>query len=437
MASARALTDIRFAPYWWDAAEPSSQPRQALQRSCDVAIIGAGYTGLSAACELAKHGRSVQVFEKELAGHGASTRNGGILSGNIRISPSSAIRRWGEAKASALYREGIDARAYVAALIGDHGIDCDFQMAGRFTGAMNQADLDSMTREAELLEDLVGIETRVIGKSAIPDEIGSSAYVGGVVRPDIGLFHPAKFHRGLLSLAREAGAVIHDETPVLGMTRVAGKFEIATPRGKVTVGDVIVATNGYGDGFDPWLRRRIIPIRSRIVVTEELPEDLMRQLMPHGRAMGETRKTSRYYRATPDGKRLMLGSRDPALPTTPVKAAAHVRRELLDIFPELKDARITYSWAGNVAFTLSDLPLLFTRDRAHYAVGYCGSGAVWAPWLGRKAARAILRKGGRETMLANQAPSALPFYRGRPWFLPAVMAYYGIKDWRKARKLRR
>jgi len=430
------MSQIEFSPYWWEAAPPPEPTHEPVADTCDVAIVGAGYTGLSAARILAAKGLHVQVFDKQRAGEGASSRNGGILSGNLRLSLGAAIRQFGFEQAVALYRESIMAREYLAMTITDNGIDCDFQRSGRFTGALNLEDFEAMKREVDLLGEHGGIAAQAIEKPDLPGETGSTAYSGGMLRPDIGLFHPAKFHRGLLKLAQDAGAVIHGETAVTGIARGGEGFAVSTARGAVTARHVVMATNGYTDASDTWLRRRLVPVTSRIVVTEEISDNLMNHLLPKRRAMGENRHLYRYFRPTPDGKRILLGSREPPLSRDPAAAAEHVRRGMVEIFPELSDVAITHSWNGYVAFSREELPHIFERDGIHYACSYCGSGTVWAHWLGTKVAMRILGKSEGHSALDRGAPRAIPLYNGRPWFLPAAMAWFGVKDRQKERKPR-
>ncbi len=257
-----------------------------MPQQCDVAIVGGGYTGLSAALELAKAGRDVQVFEKDRPGEGASTRNGGVTSGNLRISFSEAIKKFGIEKAKALYRESHEARIFLRDLIVENNIDCDFKMSGRFTGALNDKDYDELCREANLLKKHLDIEAYSVSKADLANEIGSKLYSGGLIRPDIGVFHPAKYLSALLDLAIAAGAVIHSETPVLGIQKNGPAFEVRTSRGAVQAGHVLFATNGYTDQSNPWLRSRLVPVTSRIVVTEELSPNLVSHLMPKGRSAG-------------------------------------------------------------------------------------------------------------------------------------------------------
>ena len=416
-------------PHWWDAAEPPDIPHRDVDADCDVAIIGAGYTGLAAALVLARAGRSVQVFDRQRPGEGASTRNGGIFSASIRTSLGDAIKLWGEERAVAMYREAQEARADLVRFVADEAIDCDFNVSGRFTGAITARDYEDQAREADLLNRHFDVGAVAVPKARQHEEIGSDFYNGGVMRPDIGHLHPAKLHAGMLTRVMEAGAVIHGETPVRSYAREGTSFNVVTSRGAVRAQGLIVATNGYADGALPWLRRRLVPITSRIIATEQLSPNLMRHLIPKGRAVGDTRKLYRYYRPSPDGTRIIIGGRERMFNKDLATNAEHIRRGLVEIFPELKDVAVEHSWKGFVAFSRDELPRLFEHDGAHYACGYCGSGTVWARWLGGKAAYKILGDAERaRTVFDGPPPAAVPLYNGSPWFLPYMIGFMGLQD---------
>ncbi len=420
-------------PYWWLEAPLDEKNVSAPQTECDAVVVGAGYTGLSAAINLARAGKSVQVFDSLRPGEGASSRNGGIASGNLRYSLTAATDLLGKEHALAMFREGHQARADLAAFIRDENIDCDYQANGRFTGAINTAQLDFQKREAGLLAEHLDVVAFTVDRGQLHGEIGSDIYAGGLVREDLAMLHPGKFHAGMLRVAKAAGASVFGGLPVTDYVNNRGVFEISAGGRTIRAGQLIVATNGYGSAADKWLRRRLVPVVSRIVVTGEMPAELMDKLLPKRRAMGETKKMFRYYRPTPDGKRILLGSREKAFPASPGENAEHVFAGLLEIFPELEPYGYEYSWKGNVAFSRDELPGLFERDGIIYACGYCGSGVVWARWLGAKAAAKALGLESASTCFESAPPPFIPFYNGKPWFLPAFMGYYGWQDRRAER----
>lgn len=428
-------------PYWWEGGVPSQinapLTEQPLAAHCDVAIIGAGYTGLSAALVLARAGRHVQVFDSQRAGEGASSRNGGIASGSLRFDIASGTRQFGRERAIGMIREGQTARARLAEFLRDEHIAAEFQPCGRFTGALTPGDYERMAREADAQREQAGIDIHPVSPTEQSAYIGSDKYAGGVLQYDIGTLHPAKYHAGLLERCVQAGVTIHEHCPVTAVDPKSaggsGKHQLQTHRGAVNADEILFATNGYGDRLSPWLLQRIVPVRSRIVVTEPLDQALIDRILPGRRAMGERRNLYRYYRLTPDGTRLLLGAREPAWYRGPTHAAQHVMAGVIDLFPELKDVGVSHTWAGNVAFTRENIPQLFSRDGIHYSMAYCGSGTVWAWWLGRKVAAEILRSDERTTHFRCDPPAGIPLYSGKPWFLPAMMAWYGAHDRFKGR----
>ena len=419
---------VSSTPYWWEEAPPAASRPVDVQTKCDVVIIGAGYTGLSAGLTLARAGRSVQIFDRQRPGEGASSRNGGIASGNLRPSLGKMIRKFGEARAKAIQAEAKAAREDLAAFIGREAIDCEFRLTGRFTGAAKPAEYEGLAREAELLAKTLGIEAYAVPLAEQRSVLGTEFYHGGMVRNDIGGLHPAKFHRGMLALAEKAGAVIHGETAVHGFAARNGGFAVETARGSVQADHVIVGTNGYTDGVDPWLRRRLVPVRSRIIATAPLSNNLMAELMPKRVMCSETRKLHYYYRPSPDGTRILFGGRDGTIAGEPDWPTDSLRRALADIFPVLDGVDITHSWYGYVAMNRDMIPRIFSRDGMRYAAGYCGSGVVWARWAGQKAAWQVLGDERGISALDFRPPPTIPLFNGKPWFLPAVYAWMTLQD---------
>jgi len=415
-------------PYWWEAAPPVSLRQVAVKPRCDVVIVGAGYTGLSAGLTLARAGRDVQIFDRQRPGEGASTRNGGIASGNLRPSYRQMVRKFGAARATALQAEAKVARDDLADFIEREAIDCEFRIAGRFSGAATPSAYEGLAREADLLRRNLGIEAYAVPRGEQRSVLGTDFYHGGMVRNDIGGLHPAKLHRGMLQAAQKAGAVVHAETAVLGFEAKNGGFEVETARGRVQADHVIVGTNGYTDGVDPWLRRRLVPVRSRIIVTAPLSNNLMAELMPKGVMCSETRKLHYYYRPSPDGTRIVFGGRDGTIAREPTWPTESLRRALADIFPVLEGVDITHSWYGYVAMNRDMVPRIFSRHGTRYAAGYCGSGVVWARWAGQKAAWQVLGDARGQSALDFRPPAAIPLFTGKAWFLPVVFAWLSVQD---------
>ncbi len=413
--------------YWWREAPLTTLPVKPVDPTCDVAIVGAGYTGLSAAITLARAGRSVQVFDKQKPGEGASTRNGGITSGNLRPSSAKLASRFGAPRAAAIIEEGKTAREDLYRFIAEEKIDCDFALVGRFAGASAARDYERLARDADGLNRDFGIEAYAVPRADQHDYLGTQFYHGGSVRMDIGGIHPAKLHAGMLRVALDSGAVIHGETAVTAIKPEGAQHRVTTARGSTLARDVLTATNGYTDQSDRWLRRRLVPVRSRIIATAPISPNLMGELMPRRMMVSETRQLHYYYRPSPDGTRILFGGRDGTIKGDPQWPVASLRRAMLDIFPVLEETPLEHSWFGHVAMNRDMVPRIFAHGGKRYAAGYCGSGTVWARWAGQKAAQQILGADGASS-LDMRPPAAVPLFNGTPWFMPAVFAWMTTQD---------
>ena len=211
-------------PYWWDAAPLESQANVALPKECDVAIIGGGYAGLSAALTLVRAGRSVVVLEALAPGAGASTRSGGMIGHGHRLSYTKLIDRFGTQTAKDLIREGMASLDFAKALIADEAIDAALQVVGRMRGAWTEADYATMARDAEALKHDLDMPIDVLSKADVRREIAADCYQGGLLFRAHGGVHPAMFHRGLLHRARAAGALVAALAPVTAVRRETSRF---------------------------------------------------------------------------------------------------------------------------------------------------------------------------------------------------------------------
>lgn len=429
MTKSPHIDHIKITPYWWESAPFPATIYSDIPPSAGVGIVGAGFAGMMAALTLARAGKDVVVFDAMRAGEGASSRNGGICSGNIKFSFSVLIEKYGVEQAKAIMAEGIAARMALIKLIEDEDINCGFKMVGRFDGANHVRDFKRMAHETDLLNKHLDFGAFMVPENQQCEELGTDFYRGGRVRPDIGGVHPGELYQGLYGRALNAGVRVIDQTEVKDISRSSDGFIISTARGSVKTGDCIVATNGYTDKVTHWLKRRIIPIPSQIIATDTLAPDVMARLMPKLRMVGDTRNLYNYYRPSPDGTRIIFGGRRGAHTDNELKKCANLYQNLVEIFPELEGVRLTHTWWGYTGYTFDFLPHLTLNDGIHYATGFCGSGVVWAPWLGRKAANMILGVDDEaQSTLARTDFPTRAFYNGNPWFMPAVVRWYGLKD---------
>jgi glycine/D-amino acid oxidase-like deaminating enzyme len=419
-------------PYWWDAAplETAQQGKNIpeLPKQVDVLVVGGGYAGLSAALTLACAGRSVLVCEAGPPGFGASSRSGGMVGHGHRLSYSKLIEVHGHEKATALIKEGMASLTFAKDLITKEKIDAALKPVGRLRGAWTVADYDTMGREAALLTKNLGLPIDVIQKADMHREIATDCYQGGLIFHSHAGLHPAMFLQGLLAAARKAGALVTGFAPVTSIAGTQGNHLVQTPNGTIKATTVIVATNGYSGKPVSAFARRLVPFPSFLIATEELGVNRVTSLIPNGRMIVETREKHLYYRPSPDGKRIILGGRAALHPINLDDAADRLSKELVGIFPDLKDAGISHVWTGNVAMTRSDLPGIGQHNGLWYALGCNGSGVALMPYLGHKLALKVLGHKDGETAFDDIPFTALPFYDGRPWFLPLMTQWYRMRD---------
>jgi glycine/D-amino acid oxidase-like deaminating enzyme len=420
--------DVKFTPYWWEAAPLVPVDEIALPRHVDLAIVGAGYSGLSAAITAAEGGLDTLVLDAQALGEGASTRNGGAVGETLRISFSAMEKQSGRECALAFYIGVREARAYLEHLIERGPIACQYARVGRFIGAHRPQDYETLARDLETRQRAIGFEAEMIAPAETHRVIGSDAYFGGRLIHSDGNLQPAELHRGLVRRAMAAGARLVPHTRVAGFSRDGAGFRVRTARGDVSARHLVVATNGYTDGVAPWLRRGLIPIQSQIIATAPLPAATMERLAPARRQFGDTRRLHNYFRASPDGTRILFGGRAGANDTANRRrSAAALRDQMLAVYPELAGVRITHAWAGFIAYTFDALPHMACHDGVHYVGGCCGSGVAMQPYLGHKTALKVLGRKDADTPFDTVHPTR-PGYSGSPWFMPAVILYFGWRD---------
>jgi glycine/D-amino acid oxidase-like deaminating enzyme len=432
-ANAVLNRDYERRPYW-HATMPALPDRTGrdLPDSVDAVVVGGGYTGLAAARALASGGATVVVLEARTLGWGASTRNGGIAHPGYKWGPSSLVKRYGPELAVELYRDSVEATQFLERTIREAGIEAEL----RFNGYMELASARAHAEEFESESDLRaawGIPARVVPRDRLADEVGTAAYHGGLTIDTGGLLHPGKWFAGLVGLAEQAGAQLHERTRVRSIRRQAdGRFVVETERGAIHARDVLVATNGYTDGAAPSLRRRIIPIGSYIIATEPLPEALAKELSPTGRAYFDTRNFLSYWHVSAD-RRLVFGGRVSFFPTTVDRTAKLLHTRMLEVHPQVAGYRVEYSWGGKIGMTFDRMPHIGRSGGVMYAMGCCGSGVVLLHWLGTKAGEWM--GGGEAPALARLGFPLVPApYEGRPWFLPVVGEFFRAQDRLAARQ---
>lgn len=426
---------VKFTPWWWEAAPPRPKQASSLPESADVAVVGAGFTGLTAALTLARAGRHVVVIDAEAPGHGASTRNGGQCgSGNQKFTAAQLIANHGEKIARELVSEGLAMLRHLGEFIEREGIDCHFSRVGRFRGAVVPRHYERLARDMDDMHKLAGVESHMVTRAEQHAEVGSDFYHGGAVLPNDGSLHPALYHKGLLERVEEAGVEVIGHTPVDAVRPERGEVVLSTRHGRLRARCALIATNGYTGSATPQFTRRIIPIGSAIIATEVLDPALTRRLMPKNRVVGSTSRIYHYMRLCPEGRRFLWGGRikGARLPDD-AQGFLHLYRDMLRVFPELEGTRVTHGWSGYVGYTHDVFPHLGNNDRVYYAMGYCGSGVVRATWFGHKVALKILGDADARTAFDDLDFRDYPAPSIARRLVPVVTDWYRFRDWLERR----
>ncbi len=421
--------DFKPAPYWWEGAPLDPGAGAApLPAEADVVVIGAGYTGLQAALQTARTGLSTLVLDAQDLGWGCSSRNGGQISTSIKPSYHELAKRFGPDRAARILAEGRASLDYIARFVADEGIDCSFQVVGRFHGMHKPRLYEAYARQ--IANPAPGPDTGafMVPKSEQSTEIATEVYHGGIVYPHFASLDPGRYHRGLLAAVRAAGAAAVGHCGVSEIAREGTGFCLTCAQGRVRAGRVILATNGYSGPLSPWHRRRVIPIGSYIIATEPLAPGLMDRLIPKDRILSDTRKLVYYYRASPDRQRILFGGRVSLNETDPRKSGPHLYAEMLRIFPQLASIRISHSWSGTVGYSFDKLMHCGQDNGLFYAMGYCGSGVGMASYLGMRIGQQAAGLAEGATAFDDLPFASMPLYRGNPWFLAPSIAVYRIRD---------
>jgi len=428
---------FRTTPWWWEAAPPPEPAPVSLPDQAEVLVIGGGLCGLSCALELGRGGVKALVLDREAIGWGASSRNGGALSGagSLGRAKSDVGKGLDPKLLTEMVEEAEASFDALDALIAREGIDCAWRRCGRFVGAHTDAAMTTLAKRAELLNRSEPGSAELLPRARLAEELGTTLYHGGLRISRAGSLHPAQYTQGLAKAAQRAGAMLVGGVAVQGIARDGAGFIVATSAGPVKARHVMVATNGYTGPATPWHRRRVIPVASYMIATEEVGTERVRALLPNLRVYGDTKKILYYFRPSPDGMRILFGGRATLSDTDPRIGARWLHRQMVELFPQLAGVRITHGWKGNVAFAFDMLPHVGAHDGVHFALGCNGSGVTTMTHLGTVAARMMLGGDNRVSAFARMPMPTMPGYTGVPWFMPIVTGLYRMKDRRDGWKV--
>ena len=415
---------------YYAATAPAVAPRPALAGSerADVCIVGAGFTGISAALHLAERGYSVIVLEAERVGWGASGRNGGQVGSGMRESMDDLERTLGPSRAESLWALSEEAKAIIAERIARHGIECDWR-PGNLLASTRERYMGWIEAEAEFCQRRFGYHGyRMLSRAEMREEVASDCYVGGRMDTGGGHLHPLRFVLGMAAAAHGAGARIFEGSRVERI-RWGRPAEVSTARGVVTAEHVVLAGNAHLGRLEPRLEPRIMPIVNHQLATEPLGEPRAGSLVRSGACVHSTRFVVDYFRCTPD-HRLLFGGGETYSDRPPDDLAGFVRGYLLRVFPQLADVRIDHAWSGRLAITMSRLPHVGrVAPNGFFAHGFSGHGVALTQIAGKLIAEAVAGTAERFDVLAGLRHRAFPGgTRFRHPLLVLGMLYYALRD---------
>ncbi len=404
------------------------QPPLSGDETTDVCVIGAGYTGLSAALHLAERGYAVTLLEAERVGFGASGRNGGQVGTGQRKDQRELEKKFGREWAHRLWALAEDSIATVKSLVATHNIDCDL-IPGVLQTAWKRGDVDWLRKEADHMAKEYGYDQlEFISQNDIRDQVATTRYYGGLLDRGAVHLHPLNYALGIARAAQAKGVKICENTRVTRITDT-DPAKVHTDNGTVTARFVVIAANGYLKKLEPRMARFIMPINNFIIATEPLSDTAAHALIRDNVAVQDTKFVVDYYRLSAD-KRLLFGGGENYSATFPRDIASFVRKPMLRVFPQLADTKIDYAWGGTLAITLSRMPD-FGRlaPNVLYAQGFSGQGINMATLAGKLLSEAIAGQAERFDWMSQ---IKIPTFPGGTLLrypgLVAGMLWYAMQD---------
>ncbi|HVX77748.1 MAG TPA: FAD-binding oxidoreductase [Bradyrhizobium sp.] len=416
------------ASLYRDTARPAV-PTLPLEgkRQCDVAILGGGYTGLSAALRLAQKGRTVRVLEANEPGWGASGRNGGQVNPGLKWEPEQIERDFGPDLGKRMVALSGGAPAQVFDLVSRHNIACEARQSGTLRAAFAPRDAETISRTAEAWMARA-MPIQYLDRDAVQKATGTDRYINGVIDHRGGMLNPLGYARGLCEAAIAAGAGVHGGSRVRSVCRQAGRWKVTTERGEVQADWLVLATNGYTDDLWKDLRRTVVPVFSGIVASEPLSEALTSVILPERPSVYEIGSITTYYRLDENG-RMLIGGRSVLSSRSGPEPFKGLSRYACRLWPSLQSCRWTHGWNGRVAVTTDYYPHFHEpAQNVIAALGYNGRGVAMATAMGGEIARRILGTPASELDMPVTDIRPIPFHAFWPVGAALRIAYGRIRD---------
>ena len=419
----------------WTVAAESLPATGSLEgdRRADVAVVGAGYTGLSAALHLAERGADVVVLDAAEPGWGASGRNGGQVIPGLKDDPDELERKFGPETGRRMWQISGGAADFVFELIARHKISCQAQQSGWISAAPNASAIGTLRARVDQWQRR-GAPVELLDRQRIAELTGTTCYVGGLLDRRAGALQPLAYARGLARVARQAGAAIHGRSAVTRIESQGGAWRVGTAAGTVTATTVILATNAYTDDLWPGLRRTVVPVQSYQVATQPLPEGIRRLVLPGGQPVSDIRRILFYFRLDPDG-RLLMGGRGPLNDTGDPALFARLEAVAAHFFPQIGAPQWEHRWSGRVALTADHLPHLHEpRPGVLIGLGYNGRGVAMATRMGKLLADRALGASPAELGWPVTLITPIPLHAWRGPVMTLVLHWKRFQDWLETRQ---
>jgi gamma-glutamylputrescine oxidase len=420
--------------YWTETAAPAPiLPTFSGHRTVDVAIVGSGYTGLSAAYHLAASGSDVLVLDAQEPGWGASGRNGGMLPPRYKKGFAAIAEKYGHEttrRLHAIIHEAIDT---VEAMVADCGIDCQFRRFGQLTAAHSRQHLAALEADRDWASVHASDRTpRILNRAELAQEVGGGPHAGGWLDPRGAGIHPLNYARGLAAALVARGIPIYARSAVRRLVDEDGPVRLETDGGTITARQVIIATNAYTDmvPFAPnGLDRRIVPVNTSVIATAPLGDNIAGTVIPGRRMVADTKHIMNWYRLT-DDKCLIFGGRGDITGRSDDPSVYRLlERQMVETFPQTADASIAHRWSGKVAVTLDDFPHIGRLSpQVSYALGYGGRGVALSNMLGKFLAGLVRGEPVDAGPMSDNAFNPVPLHAFRVTGMQIVAAWYRYLD---------
>ncbi|MGI9413481.1 MAG: NAD(P)/FAD-dependent oxidoreductase, partial [Hyphomicrobiales bacterium] len=419
----------RLPPSLWAASAEAAVETGPLEgtETCDIAIVGGGFTGLSAALHARLAGASVCLVEAGEPGWGASGRNGGQVIAGLKWSPQEAVAKFGRERGERLVAFSARGPDLVFELIEKYGIECEARRAGWLQAVHSEAAMRPSRALAEQWQSR-GEDVEFLGADEARRLLGSEGYIGALHDKRCGSVNPLSYARGLARAAISEGARIFTRSEVVSLERGDGKWSVATAKGKLVADRVILATNAYGGDIYGKLGRSYFPVNSFIVATRPLSQNVLSSILPEGHCMSDTRKFLIYAR-TDDAGRFVVGGRGSHHDPDGAGDFTHVEQAMHKLYPQVGDVEFDHRWSGRIAITPDMYPHVHEPEPGlTIALGYNGRGVALATALGGAMGRHAVSGDASELPVPVSSIKAIPFHGAQRLYLAAVTMWYRTLD---------